>query len=146
MITIMTTICLQGRETDWGWGTLEFQTAPFKRGRALQTSTTSPNWPILSRELYPMAEGDMIQRNTGPQTTDTITHHMRQVQVLCTKCTEPFLSSGVFTTRHTSTSLLPIGRESLATLQSKRPSHCQIKDKGFNIDPCCGYLSVENQI
>ena len=31
----------------------------------------------------------MIQRNTGPQTTDTTTHHMRQVPVLCAKCPEP---------------------------------------------------------
>ena len=31
----------------------------------------------------------MIQRNTSLQTTDTTTHHMRQVPVLCTQCTEP---------------------------------------------------------
>ena len=35
MITKMTTTYLQGRETDWDWGTLEFQTLPFKGGRAL---------------------------------------------------------------------------------------------------------------
>ena len=51
MITIMTTTYLQGRETDWDWGTLEFQTIPFKGGRALQTSTTLPNWSVLSGEL-----------------------------------------------------------------------------------------------
>ena len=51
MITIMTTTYLQGRETDWDWGTLEFQTIPFKEGRALQTSTTLPNWSVLSGEL-----------------------------------------------------------------------------------------------
>ena len=51
MTTIMTTIYLQGRETDWGWGTLEFQTVLFEGGRALQTSTTPPDQPILSVEL-----------------------------------------------------------------------------------------------
>ena len=39
------------RETDCSWGTLEFQTTPFKGGRALQTSTTPPHQPILSWEL-----------------------------------------------------------------------------------------------
>ena len=36
-----------------------------------------------------MEEGDMIQRNTSPQTTGTTAHHMRQVPVLCAKCAEP---------------------------------------------------------
>ena len=36
-----------------------------------------------------MAEGNMIWRNTGPQTTGTTSHHVRQVPVLCTKCAEP---------------------------------------------------------
>ena len=36
-----------------------------------------------------MVEGDMIQRNTRPQTTDTTAHHVRQVPVLCAKCKEP---------------------------------------------------------
>ena len=51
MITITITICSPERQTGWGWGTLEFQTAPLKGGRALQTSTTPPNRPILSGEL-----------------------------------------------------------------------------------------------
>ena len=51
MITITTTTYLQGRETDWDWGTLEFQTSPFRGGIALQTSTTPPDWPILPGEL-----------------------------------------------------------------------------------------------
>ena len=33
--------------------------------------------------------GDMIWRNTGPQTTGTTAHHMRQVPVPCAKCAEP---------------------------------------------------------
>ena len=51
MITIMTTTYLQGRETDWDWGTLEFQTIPFKGGRALQASTNLLDQHILSGEL-----------------------------------------------------------------------------------------------
>ena len=89
MTTITTTIYLHERETDWGWGTLEFQTTPFRGGIALQTSITPLDWPILSGELYPMAEVDMIRRNTSPQTTGTTAHHVRQVPVLCTKCAEP---------------------------------------------------------
>ena len=89
MTTIMTTIYLHERETDWGWGTLEFQTALFGGGIVLQTSTTPPDKPILSGELEPVAEGDMIQWNSGPPTTGTTTHNMRQVPILCTKCAEP---------------------------------------------------------
>ena len=44
-------IYLHKRETDWGWGTLEFQTTPFRGGIALQTSITPTDWPILSGEL-----------------------------------------------------------------------------------------------
>ena len=77
------------RERQIGAGGLEFQTTPFRGGIALQTSITPPDQPILSRELYPVAEGDMIQRNTSPQTTGTTAHHVRQVRVLCTKCAEP---------------------------------------------------------
>ena len=36
-----------------------------------------------------MAEGDMIQSNTDPQTTDTIAHPMQHVPVPHTQCIGP---------------------------------------------------------
>ena len=112
-----------------------------------------------------MAEGDMIWRNTSPQTTGTTAYHVRQVPVLCIKCAEPGEiihppglgveavnqdalppPPSVFTTWHTTTSLLPFSGESLVYLQSRRSSHSQIKDKGFTINPCHRYPSVENRI
>ena len=36
-----------------------------------------------------MAEGDMIQRNIGSQTTDAITHPTQQVTVLHIQCIDP---------------------------------------------------------
>ena len=137
MITNMITIYWQEREVDWDKETLGFLITRFQEGKALQTSTTPPNWPILSGELYPMAEGDMIQQSTNLQKIDTTTHYMRQVPILCVRHTEPGevislpglgaealnLDSlplprcqCVNTTRHTSTSLLSISRELLAPL------------------------------
>ena len=89
MTTNMITIYWQEREVDWAKGTLGFLITCFQEGKALQTSTTPPNQPILSRELYPMAEGDMIQRNTNLQKIDTTTHHVRQVPVPCARHSEP---------------------------------------------------------
>ena len=71
-----------------GQGTLEFLTAHFKEGRALQTSTTLPGQPILSGNLYPGSKGGMIQRNIGHQTTDITIPLMPPAPAQCIQVAE----------------------------------------------------------
>ena len=164
MITNMITIYCQEREVDWDKETLGFLITRFQEGKALQTSTTPPNWPILSGELYPVAEGDMIQQNTNLQKIDTTTYHMRQVPILCTRHTEPgeVISLPGLGAEAINLDTLPLPRCQhhqahlhLPTLHQygvacppliKEAPHCQIKDKRFTINPCHKSPSVENQI
>ena len=49
----MITIYWQDREVDWDKETLGFLITGFQEGKALQTSTTPSDWPILSRVAVP---------------------------------------------------------------------------------------------